>query len=199
MADTVQLKYIAVGVMRSISTAIICAALTFGLVGSACASGEWFWLVNPNPVTGTPHYSGVSGSATPLTLMGTVYNTDSANTLIFDGITLKTDELAPNDLSMFDKLWVTNTAVEVPQAFTVAGGNIYNFALGQFDLSSAAPGTYKFKFTAAVEYDSVSANPDQTDSGFVTIDVLPVPEPASALALIISVVGIVLMKRKPVR
>ncbi len=174
---------------------VVCAALVL-VTSGAYASGEWYWLVATNPETGTLHFTGRSGSASPLTLSAFVVNNDPAHQLVFDGITLKTDDLTPLDPGLFATLWTTNAMVEIPRAFTVPGSGRQDFALGTFDLASAAPGTYKLRFIAAVEYASVDANPDQANSAFVTIDVLPVPEPASALVLAVPFLGYAVLRRR---
>ncbi len=165
--------------------------------GSAYASGEWYWLITPNPATGTLNYRGTTGSG-PLALTARIVNTDPAHELIFDGITLKTDELTPNNPALFAGLWTANPSVEIPEAFTVVGGGSYDFTLGQFSFASAAPGVYKFRLTSAVEYASVAAIPSQSDSGLVTVEVLPVPEPATAAGLAMPLLAVGLIaRRKP--
>lgn len=169
--------------------AVLCLALALFVGRSACASGEWYWFVTPNPANGTLNYSGtVGGSA--LSLTARIVNSDHANDLIFDGVTLKADELTPNDTGLFDGLWTMNPAVEIPNAFTVAPGSCCDFTLGQFNLSAAVPGVYKFKLTSAVEYSSVAAYPDQANSSLLTVEVLPVPEPATVVCLAMSLVGV---------
>lgn len=162
---------------------IICIITLLTVAGGAWASGEWYWTISSNSSTGKPCFTGMAGSASPIILHGTVVNNDPQNRLLFNGITLKMDDFATSDLNLYKKLWHTDPSLDYPECLSVTSGGRQDMTLGRFDLSSAAVGTYRFRLIGAAGYDSVAPSPDQMNSEFVTIEVLPVPEPGSLSCL----------------
>jgi hypothetical protein len=157
---------------------------------SANAAGEWAWVVNANRTTGNLTFVGLQGSSTPITFTGVVYNNDQhGNVMSFDGLTLKTDELHPNDPALFDRLFSLDASVTEPGSYFIDSMKSQQITIGTFNLALASRGEYRFKLTGAASYDMVNANPDQIDSGFITVEV--VPEPGSATALAAMVFGLV--------
>lgn len=167
--------------------------------GAYAATGDWGWLVNTDPVTGL-HFTGVAGSTTPLTLTGVVFNNDPNDVLTFDGIVLQTDQLTPNDPALFQSLWTVDLSIAGPGCFSIPSGGAgrQEITLGTFSLAAAAPGTYSFKLTGAGSYDDLAPGSytDQHTSGFVTIHVTSVPEPASMLALGSALVSMLFTRRR---
>lgn len=162
---------------------VVCALVLCAAASSWAGTGQWLWTVDTNPGSGNLNFSGQAGAATPITLTGVIYNNDSANALSFDGITLKTDELIPNDPGVFSTLFTVDSSVQLPGSYTVPAGGSQPITIGQFWLSSAQARLYKFKVIGAASYDTVAAIPDQITSGTISIDVQPVPEPSTALVL----------------
>lgn len=182
-------------------TCTILAVVVLISIACACANaaGEWAWILKTNPTTGDLAFSGVSGSATPIVFTGTIYNNDQAgDTMSFDGLTLKTDDLQPSNESLFAQLLALDDSVINPGSFIVGSGQLQKITIGIFDLSSAAPGTYRFKLIGSASYDNptVQANPDQIVSDTVTVTVTDVPEPVSAAVLICGAVGLAMRKRR---
>lgn len=171
------------------------------LVCMACtcvnAAGEWTWIMKTNPSSGNLSFSGIAGSTAPIIFTGTVYNNDQAgNTLSFDGLTLKTDELQPTNEGLFAQLLKLDDSIVNPGSCVLGSGRLQKITIGIFDLTSAAPGTYTFKLIGAGSYDSVQPSPDQITSDMITVTVAEVPEPASIAALLCAVVGFAIRRRR---
>ena len=175
---------------------MVCGIMLQLITTGASASGEWFWSISTNPATGSLHFAGNTGSSVPIVINGTIYNNDPANSFSFDGITLKTDDLAPNDPTLYESLWATDSSVAFPDAYSVAAGGTQMIKLGQFNPTSATPGTYSFRFTAAGRYDSLQSYQSELVSNFVTVDILPVPEPSSLLSLSTILASLGLVRRR---
>lgn len=162
---------------------VICAIAVAPVQG---APGQWVWTIAAAG-SGGLNYQMAAGSTQPLVLTGTVYNLDSDNPLIFNGITLKTDDLRPRDPGLFQTHWQTNPLMEVPEAFTVAPGSSQPFVIGEFQAGSAAPGAvFEFKLIGSAAYDAVAADPEDLVSATVSVTVVPEP---SSLAIVAAGAG----------
>ncbi len=163
---------------------LILAGLTFLTLSQASLAGpgQWVFLIDGTNGGGVLHFTGVAGSTTPLAILASVYNNDSSHSLSFDGITLKTDDLFPPDPALFARLWIPESAMEMPEAFLLpASAKRTGVVLGHFDLTKAQPGLYTFRLIAAVSFDGTPANPPEIVSPPITVQV--VPEPAGLFAI----------------
>lgn len=184
------------GTIMKVKRIIVIMALLCSVCASAHAAGEWGWIFDINPENESLVFT-VSPGSNPIMFTGRIFNNDTnGNTMSFDGLSLKTDDMLPNELNTFKGLFQLDSSIIDPGSYLIDPGKYQQITIGTFDLAKAAPGTYRFRLIGSASYDTANPSPEEVVSDYVTIDV--VPEPASFLALACGTFGLMMktMRRK---